>query len=221
MPIIELDGGAAFTAIDFETTGSVPGWPIEPWQIGLCRFMVGTAPASATPTEKLRQVRAPNPTGVLRPVEVRGVSPRTFSSLLRVPASRPFNRFAPGRHALIRDELAKAPSLPEIWDEVSPWLKDRILVAHNIGTERTILRKAAPLSRLGPWIDTLPLARRLLPGRASYALEDLVPDLGLQETVAALAPPGACPHDALYDAIACAVLLRFFAASGLTCVEAR
>lgn len=189
MPTIDLQN-TAFTAIDFETTGSVPGWPNEPWQIGLCAF----TPPDAAP-------------------------PRLFSSFLRVSPTRPFNRFAPGRHALVRDELAAAPALPELWEEVSPRLCGIPLVAHNIGTERTILRAAAPLHRLGPWIDTLALSRRFLPGRASYALEDIIPDLGLQPAVAAIAPPGLAPHDALYDAIACAVLLRHFIHSGLSACQ--
>ncbi|MBR3086613.1 MAG: 3'-5' exonuclease [Kiritimatiellae bacterium] len=189
MACIELQN-AEFTAVDFETTGSVPGWPNEPWQIGAFRFSTGGAASS------------------------------TFSSFLRISTGRPFNRYAPGRHAQIRGTLAESPTLAGIWGELSPWLRGGPLVAHNIGTERTILRAAAPLDRLGPWIDTLELSRRLLPGRASYALEDIIPDLGLGADVAALAPAGAGPHDALYDAIACGVLLRHFAAGGLAFCEA-
>jgi len=190
MAVIELAACAGFTAIDFETTGSVPGWPSEPWQIGVFRF------------------------------SANGTATSSFSSFLRIPPERPFNRYAPGRHAQIRDTLSASPTLMEIWEKLSPWLKAGPLVAHNIGTERTILRAAAPLDRLGPWIDTLELSRRLLPGRGSYALEDIIPDLGLDAEVAALAPPGAAPHDALYDAIACGVLLRHFAAGGLAFCEA-
>lgn len=172
--------GGGFTAIDFETTGSVPGWPNEPWQIGIYRF----SPAADSP-------------------------PTLFTSLLRVAPDRPFNAYAPGRHAARRDELAAAPSLPELWEEISPLLVGQILVAHNIGTERSILRAAAPLHRLGPWVDTLALARSTLPGRASYALETLAPDLGLARRIEAVAPRGLAPHDALYDAVACGELLRW------------
>ncbi|MBQ3810030.1 MAG: hypothetical protein II839_04340, partial [Kiritimatiellae bacterium] len=40
-----------------------------------------------------------------------------------------------------------------------------------------------------------------------HALEDLVPALGLLPRLLALAP-GLAPHDALYDALACGLLLR-------------
>lgn len=173
-----------FTALDFETTGTVPGWPVEPWQIGLCELRVG-----------------------------QGVS-NLFSALLCVSAERPFNRFAPGRHSLIRDELAVSPTLPQIWDELAPRLVGRPLVAHNIGTERTILRKAAPLHSFGPWIDTLALARRVAPNLPSYALSDLVAYFGLEHAVAS-ACPGLAAHDACYDAVACGqLLLHFLSLSG-------
>ncbi len=133
----QLAAKCVFTAIDFETTGTVPGWPVEPWQIGLCE------------------------------ISCEGGLTGGFSSLLGVSAERPFNRFAPGRHALIRDELALSPTLPEIWDELAPRLVGIPLVAHNVGTERTMLRKAAPLHALGPWIDTLTLSRIVAPGPAA------------------------------------------------------
>lgn len=172
---------ATFTAIDFETTGSVPGWPVEPWQIGLCMVSPGNG------VEAL------------------------FSSYLGVSADRPFNAHAPGRHASIRDELARTPTLPQIWGDVAPWLVGRPLVAHNVGTERSVLRKAAPLHALGPWIDTLKLVRRCYPGMASAALSDVLDCLGLGDAVAA-ACPGRAPHDALFDAVGCGLLLLHFMA---------
>lgn len=79
-------------------------------------------------------------------------------------------------------------------------------MAHNMGTERTVLRKAAPLHRLGPWVDTLKLSRMAWPSAPSHALDDLVDMLGLVPEVERLCPDRG-PHDALYDACACAVLL--------------
>ena len=81
-----------------------------------------------------------------------------------------------------------------------------VLVAHNAGTEKRVLREAVPMARFGPWIDTLVLARAAWPGLASYALDDLVKQLGLQEQMIA-AVPGREAHDALYDAVACGEVL--------------
>lgn len=170
-----------YTAIDFETTGTVPGWSVEPWQIGI-------AGISLTDGVVWRETH-----------------------YLRVAADRPFNKFAPGRHASIREELACADTISELWDTLSPQLVGVPLIAHNIGTERAILRKAAPLANFGPWFDTLKMAREALPGLASYALGDVVAALGLEGECRDACPEGEW-HDALYDAIACGLVFRRLAA---------
>ena len=166
-----------FTAIDFETTGTVPGHPNEPWQVGA--VAVGA--------------------------DFRTTPDGFFESLLRIDPARPFNRHAPGRHARLRRELAASPTLVEVWPDLAPLLAGPV-VAHNAGTERSMLQSAAPLHVPGPWIDTLALARRAWPDLRSHALEDLAPALGLLSTLRGLFPDRA-PHDALYDAAACALVL--------------
>lgn len=166
--------------LDFETTGSVRGWPVEPWQIGLAEVAGGRLTGAG------------------------------FESWLRVAADRPFNPHAPGRHARLRRELADAPGLADLWPALADrWLLNRPLVAHNLGTERGVLRRALPLHRFGPWIDTLRLVRRFYPRLASAALDDVMVELGLLVSLQA-ACPGRAPHDARYDATACALLLTHF-----------
>ena len=174
---------ATITALDFETTGAVAGYPVEPWQIGVITLQNGVVAADSA-----------------------------WESLLRIDLSRPFNPRAPGRHALLRDRLAVSPTLTEWLPELAPRLIGRPLAAHNIGTERTILTHAAPLHAFGPWIDTLALVRHAYPALPSKSLDEVVAALGLTERVQALAPSDRAPHDALYDAIACAVLLEHFLA---------
>ncbi|MEI8242675.1 MAG: exonuclease domain-containing protein [bacterium] len=171
---------AVITVLDFETTGAVRGWPVEPWQVGLVRLRGG-----------------------------RVVADERSESLLRVAADRPFNPRAPGRHARLRHELAQATDLPAQWPGLEPWVTGVPLAAHNIGTERGVLEHAAPLHRFGPWIDTLRLTRKAYPQLASCALEDVVAALHLQPRLEALVS-GRAPHDALYDAFACALLLEHF-----------
>jgi DNA polymerase-3 subunit epsilon len=163
------------TVLDFETTGVVPGYPNDPWQIGLMT-VCGTPEAASLEGHWLRV------------------------------GDRPFNRYAPGRHAQLRDTLRDAATLHDLWPELRARLLGRPLVAHNVATERAVLAAAFPLHRFGPWIDTLDLARRAWPGLRSYALEDLVATLGLSVAVSRLCP-GLEPHDARYDAAAAAVLL--------------
>jgi DNA polymerase III epsilon subunit-like protein len=177
-----MDGSAAasetpITVLDYESTGSLRGFPNEPWQIGMVSLVKGQVdPASM------------------------------FDSLLRIDINRPFNLHAPGRHDMLRHEMTVAPTVEELWGRVRGRITASPLCAHNVSTEKKFLRAMAPMHHFGPWIDTLVLARKAWPGRPSYALEDLVNDLSLKPQVQALCP-GREAHDALYDAVASAALL--------------
>ena len=124
------------TVLDFETTGSVPGFDTEPWQIGAVVMRKGR------------------------------VTSETFESLIRVDANRPFNAYAPGDHHRRRDEIAAAPGVSSVWKNIEPWVTNRPLAAHNAAVEKKFLRRMAPMHRFGPWVDTLTLARQAWPGLA-------------------------------------------------------
>jgi DNA polymerase-3 subunit epsilon len=168
---------AILTALDFESTGAAQGLPDEPWQVGMVEMREGR------------------------------VTGRFHESYLRVAAGRPFNPYAPGRHADLREVLASAPALPDLWPVWKPWLEGRPLAAHNIGTERKFLCRAAPLHRLGPWVDTLRLARRVRPDLEGHSLREVAEALGIAERTRALCP-GRDWHDALFDAFASALILE-------------
>lgn len=168
---------AILTVLDFETTGAVRGHGEEPWQVGMV------------------EVRAGRVTG------------RYHESYLRVAAGRPFNPYAPGRHAEIRHVLAAAPPPADLWPVWRPWLEGRPLAAHNIGTEKKFLQRAAPLHEFGPWIDTLALARHVRPDLEDHALAGVCTALGLGDRARALCP-GREWHDALFDAFASALVLE-------------
>jgi DNA polymerase-3 subunit epsilon len=172
------------TAIDFEGTGAVKGWPDEPWQVGLVALHDGR------------------------------IAPETqFESLLRI-GERPFNRYAPGRHAEQRDRMREAPALQELWPTLAPRLENGILTAHNTATERRYLSTAFPLHPPTIALDTLKIARLVYPGLREYALDALLARLQLTDRVRLLVPDRE-PHDALYDAIGCAALLEhIFTLSG-------
>jgi len=165
------------TVIDFEGTGSVQGYPDEPWQIGIAQVRNG-----------------------------RWVPGATFESLLRV-GERPFNRYAPGRHTELRSEMAAAPALQTLWPKLRPWLEGPPLAAHNAATENRYLSRAFPLHPPGSWIDTLKLVRIAYPENHSHKLEDLLGQMQLTDRLTTLLP-GRSSHDALYDAVGCALLLE-------------
>ena len=96
------------------------------------------------------------------------------------------------------DALGTLQSSFETW---SPALVGKRLVAHNIACERSILTRAAPLTKWGPWVDTMKLAKAGYPRLPSYRLGDLCEMFGLVPQI-----PGRTWHDGLYDAVACASL---------------
>ena len=93
------------------------------------------------------------------------------------------------------------PTMMDQWEEWFPCLAGKRLVAHNISTERTILTRVAPLTKWGPWVDTLKLSKARYPKMPSYALGDLCAAFGIVPRMEDRAW-----HDGLYDAVACANL---------------
>lgn len=164
----------AFTAIDFETTGSVEGYPVEPWQIGIVE------------------------------VDTEGTL-TLWESWLQI-GERPFHPRAPGPHVQVRDALAEAPTLQECLGEIRTRCLGKPLVAHNVPTERNLLKQAFPLEPFGPWIDTLKLSRSAWPDLPSHTLEEVGKTFRLESPLQELLP-GREPHDALYDAAASALFL--------------
>lgn len=136
-----------------------------------------------------------------------GVDPASqLTGYIRV-SGRPFSPHAPGTWLQHLDEIASAPTLANCWPRLRPHLGGDALAAHSVGTEKKILRHLSPLHRHGPWIDTLKLVRLAFPDWPSHTLEDVVAGLGLHTRVASLCP-GRAAHDALFDAVAAAVVLE-------------
>jgi DNA polymerase-3 subunit epsilon len=149
---------AWFTAIDFESTGTVRGYREEPWQVGLVSVRCGAVDPDSR-----------------------------FDSLLRV-GPRPFHPRAPGRHAEVRKALESSPTLTSLWESLLGRLTGPVLVAHGAGTERRFLARAFPMRRFGPWVDTLVLARAAFPDLASHTLGALLRRLSLEGETRRLAP---------------------------------
>ena len=97
--------------------------------------------------------------------------------------------------------------LMDQWESLYEVLGNRRLVAHNIACEKTVLTRVAPLTKWGPWVDTLTFAKARYLKLPSYRLGDLCQTFGCVPQL-----DGRSWHDGLYDAIACAELALRLAA---------
>jgi len=120
---------------------------------------------------------------------------------------RPITPMARRFHRLTDDQLADAPLVADIDAELRRALSDKVFVAHNASVDLGVLGRELPGFQPARVLDTLKLARRLLPGRASYKLGALVDTFGLTEGL----PADLMPHRATYDALVCARLLSHLA----------
>jgi DNA polymerase-3 subunit epsilon len=173
-----------FAALDFESAGERANEAGVPVQIGIAGMHGQSFAAKHLVSE----------------------SASFYRSYLR--AERPVTWAARQIHGISAKDLQDAPDLLSLWPEIKNRLGDRWIVAHGIGTEKRFLR-AFPLHGFGPWVDTLTLSRKILPGRASYALSDLGREFSLEEEARLLLPDFRW-HEALSDALASLLLLRKF-----------
>lgn len=127
-----------------------------------------------------------------------------FRSYVR--PSVPVTDAARAVHGIGAPDLAAAPSMAALWPEFRARLSGAVVVAHGAGTERRFLR-AFPLHGFGPWVDTLALGRAVRPGLPEHSLGAVCGAFGLEADISRLCP-GLGWHDALFDAVACLVLLR-------------
>ena len=132
----------------------------------------------------------------------------SFRSYLH--SDRPVAWSARRVHGIEDADLVGAPTLQALWPELKSRLANRWVVSHAAGTEKRFLR-TFPGHGFGPWVDTLTLFRAAMPETGSHSLSALAAACGCEAECRALVPDFRW-HDALCDAIASLVLLRWLIA---------
>jgi exodeoxyribonuclease X len=125
-----------------------------------------------------------------------------------VKPPRPVTQMTVRIHGLTNPELAAAPPFADIEDELRRVLDADVLVAHNAHVDVAVLERHLTDWSCPETLDTLKLARQLMPGQPSYKLGALVDALSLDDGL----PPGLVPHRATYDALVAARLFVRLAA---------
>lgn len=104
-------------------------------------------------------------------------------------------------HGITPAQVSERPDFGQLWNEMSPWLVDECLIAHNasfdIGVLRACLQAHAIHTKDFHFNCTRAIARKTWPGRRGYGLKPLSDWLGVRFK----------HHDALEDSIACAKVL--------------
>ena len=166
-----------FASIDFESTGHREGIGDEPIQVGIA---------------------------VMKGFEINENS--FFSSYIKPSNDLQITSRSQSVHRIKNEQLEKSPVLFELWPKINELLSKRVVVAHGAGTEKRFLR-SFPMHGFDIWIDTLQLAKKVLPESTDYSLGALIHEIGANEDLKTI-----CPeldwHDALFDAVASLFLLK-------------
>jgi DNA polymerase III epsilon subunit-like protein len=117
----------------------------------------------------------------------------------------PITTMAQRIHGISNEMVATAPAFLEVEKKVRDTLAGFVFVAHNAGVDLGVLQRKMPDFQPAEVLDTLKLARRLLPDQANHRLTSLVNVLGLAENLSAA---DLVPHRAAYDALMAARLLQ-------------
>lgn len=144
---------------------------------------------------------------------VDGVIGAARSWLIR--PSRPVTWPAQKVHGLTTSDLAHAPTLDDVGDDILAALaKTEIVVGHQVHTDLSVLRRPIDDWPHLPAVDTLRLSRALQPDLPSHRLAALTEHLVLNADL-----PGPA-HRAGYDATVTARLLLHFASRAGTATTA-
>lgn len=111
----------------------------------------------------------------------------------------PHNRYEEANvrvHGITPSQTADAPTLDQVWPEISHFFEGNLVVAHNARFDTSVLRQSLRSSGDIPnfkWADSVQMARHIVPGRH-----------GLDACCAYFGIPLEHHHNALDDAVACA-----------------
>jgi len=122
----------------------------------------------------------------------------TFYSLVKPPEGMEIMPYFTRIHGIRNFDVRNAPDFLVVWTQISDFIGNDSLVAHNSGFDRSVLKAAVAhhgiQSSLPEFECTVQHARRAWPELANHRLDTVSDFLGIKLK----------HHEALSDAIACA-----------------
>jgi DNA polymerase III epsilon subunit-like protein len=107
--------------------------------------------------------------------EMEGLTPTGRSKHWRFKPKNGISPIAARIHGIWDEDVADAPELEDVVDDVLLWLEDKPIVGHNVKVEVDILSQALEGWEPAAAYDTLKIARRLLSAEEKHGLEHLDP----------------------------------------------
>lgn len=139
-------------------------------------------------------------------VELRGLERTGLRRNWRLRPPSGISPMASRIHGIWDQDVADAPDLEDVADDILTWLEDAPIVGHNVRVELEVLGRSLEDWSPTSAYDTLKLARTMLPDVPKHGLEALGAQLGLD--VQAARETESTAHSALYDATLAAILLK-------------
>ena len=128
--------------------------------------------------------------------------PQTPKSWLVQPEDNEYDSWNIRIHGITPEDTKNSPSFPEVWEEVLPFVQNKVVVAHNTSFDMYALRDALDYNFMEyPTFDyfcTLRIAKYIVKGCYSYSLDVVSKFLNLDFEG---------HHKADNDSLACAKLL--------------
>jgi DNA polymerase III subunit epsilon len=122
----------------------------------------------------------------------------TFYSLLQPPGME-FEKDTIRIHGITPDMVKDAPTLDQIWLDISKFFGPHLVVAHNARFDMMVLKNSLEWFRADDfhYVDSMSIAKQFVPG--SKSLENCAHHFQIDM---------GCHHNALDDAIVCAKILQ-------------
>lgn len=89
----------------------------------------------------------------------------------------PITDHARSIHGISNEQAARFPPWSAISQEILPELDGHVVVGHKVDVDARLIRHAEPGWQPLALVDTLALARKVMPGQPSYALSALIKQL--------------------------------------------
>ena len=139
----------------------------------------------------------------------------TTKSWLVRPKKNRYDYFNIEIHGITPEMTENAPSLPQVWNDVLPYLENKVVVAHNTSFDMYAIKDALDEANIPipnfEYYCSLRISRKAFPGQYSYSLPNICESLGI---------PFDKHHRAESDAIGCAeIFIKSLKELGLDSID--